>query len=57
MSYGTVERTSIHDYLRMKATTDETSQWSYSSKISAENKLTSVRRFSAVIKKKFYELR
>ena len=32
MSYGTVERTSIHDYLRMKATTDETSQWSYSSK-------------------------
>ena len=28
MSYGTVGKTSIHDYLRMKATTDDTSQWS-----------------------------
>ena len=31
MRYGTVQRTSIHDYLRLKATqsnTDETSQWS-----------------------------
>ena len=28
MLYGTVEKTSIHDYLKKKSRTDDTSQWS-----------------------------
>mgnify|MGYP003729982043 CR=1 FL=1 len=41
MLYGTVDKTSIHDYLAMKANGDDTSQWSRLWKVVNTTKLES----------------